>query len=315
MYVDPEQGIRTEAFDHVKLAAELSRVSRVRYVHYNLPFDSFHYVPESDFSQIVFDVNGTSWKFDISTEEKEIIWHSEQDGWPHLYLCDGTTGEMKRQITKGPWVVREVKYVDELDRVIYFTGSCLEPGRDVYYRHLYKVGLDDNQIELLTPEDAEHQIIFTPSGKYFLDRYSRVDLAPSTVLRRCDSSLVLELETADLDLFFETGWSFPERFCVKARDGITDIYGMIVMLSNFDSSRIYPVIEANYSGPQTIRTPKAFGESEGSRQFWQDQAISELGFIAVTVDGLGMAFRSKWFQDHSYRNLGDAGMPDHIGAL
>ena len=250
---------------------------------------------------------------------KEIIWHSEQDGWAHLYLYDGITGEMKRQITSGPWVVREVKHIDELERVVYFTGSGLEPERDVYYRHLYKVGIDEGEVQLLTPEDAEHQITFTPSGNYFLDRYSRVDLAPSMILRRSDcgyeNSLVMELENADLELLFRTGWNFPERFCVKARDGVTDIYGMIMRPSNFDPRKTYPVIEANYSGPQTVRTPKAFGESEGSRQFWQDQAIAELGFIVVTVDGLGMAFRSKNFQDYSYKNLGDAGMPDHIGAF
>lgn len=246
---------------------------------------------------------------------KEIIWHSEQDGWAHLYLYDGLTGELKNRITSGPWVVREIQHVDELDRVIYFTASGLEQGRDPYYRHLYRVNFDGSGMQLLTPEDAEHQITFTPSGKYFIDRYSRVDLAPVTVLRRADGSLVKELEKADVELLLATGWKFPERFCAKARDGVTDLYGMIIRPSNFDPNKTYPLIEANYSGPQTIRTPKAFAESDGSRQFWQDVAIAELGFIVVTVDGLGMAFRSKAFQDYSYRNLGDAGMPDHIAAF
>lgn len=246
---------------------------------------------------------------------KLIIWHSEQDGWAHLYMYDGLTGELKHRITSGPWVVREIKYIDELDRVVYFTASGLEENRNPYYRHLYRVNFDGTGLQLLTPEDAEHETMFTPSGKYFVDRYSRVDLAPVMVLRKNDGDLVSELEKADLELLFETGWSFPERFCVKARDGVTDIYGMIIRPSNFDPNKSYPVIEANYSGPQTARTPRAFGDSDGSRQFWQDQAIAELGFIVVTVDGLGMAFRSKAFQDYSYKNLGDAGMPDHIAAF
>lgn len=251
----------------------------------------------------------------------EIIWHSETDGWAHLYLYDGNTGKLKNQITSGAWVVREIKYVDEEERVIYFTASGREKGgddgsaRDPYYRHLYRVRFDGTGLELLTPEDAEHQITFTPSSKYFLDCYSRVDLAPVTVLRTRDGDPVRELERADLDLLFAAGWKFPERFRAKARDGVTDIYGMIIRPSNFDPSRKYPVIEANYSGPHTIRTPKAFAGSEASRQFWHDQAIAELGFIVVTVDGLGMAHRSKAFQDFSYRNLADGGFKDHICAF
>ncbi len=246
---------------------------------------------------------------------KLVIWHSEQDGWAHLYLYDGLTGEIKNQITSGPWVVRGIDHVDELGRTIYFSASGLEEGRNPYYRHLYRVNFDGTGLQLLTPEDAEHEITFAPSGRYFVDRYSRADLAPVTVLRDTNGGLVAELEKADLGLLSETGWSFPERFCVKARDGSTDIYGMIVRPSNFDPNKNYPVIEANYSGPQTIRTPSAFADSEGSRQFWQDQAIAELGFIVITVDGLGMAFRSKAFQDYSYKNLGDAGMPDHVAAF
>lgn len=246
---------------------------------------------------------------------KEIIWQSEEDGWAHLYLYDGLAGKLKNQITSGPWVVREIEHVDELERVIYFTAGGKEEGRDPYLRHLYRVNFDGSGLQLLTPEDAEHEITFTPSGKYFIDRYSRIDLAPVTVLRTNNGSPVMELEKADLEFLLETGWDFPERFTAKARDGETDIYGMIMRPSNFDPNKKYPVIEANYSGPQTVRTPKAFAASEGSRQFWQDQAIAELGFIVVTVDGLGMAFRSKAFQDYSYKNLGDAGMPDHIAAF
>ncbi len=246
---------------------------------------------------------------------KEIVWHSQQDGWAHLYLHDGQTGELKQQITSGPWMVREIKHIDQQARVVYFTASGLDSARDPYYQHLYRIGLDGRDLMLLTPEDAEHQITFCPSGSFFLDRYSRVDLAPATVLRDTEGTLVLELEQADLTAVFATGWKFPERFCVKARDGMTDIYGTMIRPSNFDPNQQYPVIEANYSGPQTIRTPKAFADGGGSRQFWQDQALAELGFIVVSVDGLGMAFRSKAFQDYSYRNLADAGLEDHIVAF
>jgi len=245
---------------------------------------------------------------------KEFIWISQQDGWAHLYLYDGLTGKLKNQITSGPWVVREIKYVDEQEKIIYFTAGGREPNRDPYYRHLYRVNMDGSNLQLLTPEDAEHEVTFSPTGKYFVDTYSRVDLPPVTVLRGADGKPVRKLEEADIEPLLATGWKFPERFCAKARDGITDIYGVIIRPSNFDPNKKYPVIEGNYSGPHTIRVPKAFAGGHAKTQFWHDQALAELGFIVVSVDGLGMAFRSKAFQDFSYKNLGDAGLEDHIAA-
>ncbi|HHW03356.1 MAG TPA: prolyl oligopeptidase family serine peptidase [Thermoanaerobacterales bacterium] len=251
----------------------------------------------------------------IADDGREFIWISQQDGWAHLYLYDGLTGKLKRQITSGSWVVREIKYVDEKEGVIYFTAGGREPERDPYYRHLYRVKMDGSNLQLLTPEDAEHEVTFSPTGKYFVDTYSRVDLPPVTVLRNADGKLVRKLEEADIELLLATGWKFPERFCAKARDGVTDIYGVIIRPSNFDPSKKYPVIEGNYSGPHTIRVPKAFAGGHAKTQFWHDQALAELGFIVVSVDGLGMAFRSKAFQDFSYKNLGDAGLEDHIAAF
>lgn len=252
---------------------------------------------------------------------EEIIWFSERDGWGHLYLYDGVTGLLKRQITFGEWVVREVLHVDEESREIYFTAGGREKGRDPYYRHLYRINIDDDrcQPELLTSEDAEHDVHFSPSGKYFVDTYSRVNTAPLSVLRNSDGKLVRELERADVEPLLSTGWKWPEPFSVKARDGATDIYGVIYRPSNFDSSRKYPVIDDIYPGPYTIRTPKAFDHpSAGSlaHSFWHPQALAELGFIVVTVDGLGTAYRSKAFHDFSYGNLEDAGgLEDHMTAL
>ncbi len=244
---------------------------------------------------------------------QEILWMSQRDGWMHLYLYDGKTGALKNRVTSGPFVVRDIEWVDEKNRVVYFTACGKEEGRDPYYRHLYSVNLDGSDMKLLTPEDAEHAVSISPCGEFFVDTYSRVDLAPKTVLRKTDGALVLVLEEADIELLLATGWIFPEPFKAKARDGITDIYGVIFRPSSFDSKKSYPVIEGNYAGPQRIRTPKAFGDN-GSNEFWQDQAIAELGFIVVTVDGFGMAYRSLPFQDYAFKNLGDGGFPDHITA-
>jgi dipeptidyl-peptidase-4 len=243
---------------------------------------------------------------------KEVIWFSQRDNWSHIYLYDGITGQLKNQITSGPWVVRDILHIDEEKRQVYFAAAGREQGRDPYYRHLYRINLDGSNIKLLTPEDAEHDVIFSSSGKYFVDNYSRINTVPQSVLRSSEGKLIRKLEEADIEPLLQMGWKWPEPFQAKARDGITDIYGAIFRPSTFDGKKKYPVIDAIYPGPQVIRTPKAF--SLDTRQ--QTQAIAELGFIVVTIDGMGSGLRSKANNDVCYGNMGDAGgIEDHIAAL
>lgn len=242
----------------------------------------------------------------------EAIWFSERDGWAHLYLYDARTGAQKGQITRGEWVVRELLHVDEEGRWVYFAASGREAGRDPYYRHLYRARLDGSALELLTPEDAEHVVRASPSGRYFVDTYSRVDLPPVAVLRAVDGRVVHELERADIRLLLDTGWRFPERFSVKGRDGTTDIHGAVFRPTTFDPSRTYPIVDDIYPGPHNYHTPKSFMQALALHA----SSIADLGFVVVTVDGMGTCCRSKAFQDVSYRNLADAGgIEDHIIAI
>lgn len=248
----------------------------------------------------------------------EVLWYSERDGWAHLYLYDGRTGSLIRQVTAGEYVVRDVLHVDEVARQIYFVAGGREPGRNPYYRHLYRIGLDGKGLTLLTPEDADHRVTTSPSGKYFVDRYSRADAVPVTVLRKANGDLVRTLETADVSKLQQLGWRWPEPFRAKARDGITEVYGLVYRPTNFDPAKRYPVLDDIYPGPQTIRTPTGFPMDAPLEPswYWNPQAIAELGFVVVTVDGMGTPWRSKAFHDVSYRNLGDAGgLDDHIAAI
>ena len=261
----------------------------------------------------------------------EIIWFSERDGWGHLYLYDGKTGALKNRITSGPWAVRDILRVDEADRRVYFTAGGRESGRDPYYQHLYRVRLDGTGLELLTPEDADHAVAYydaraggaelvakiSPSGRFFVDTFSRIDLAPVSVLRRTNGRLVCELERADIEPLLATGWRWPERFTVKARDGVTDLYGVIYKPSRFDPSKKYPVIDGIYPGPQTIRTPKSFGvDVVPNANFCRDVCLAELGFVVVNIDGLGTPYRSKAFHDFAYGKMEDAGgLEDHIAGI
>jgi dipeptidyl aminopeptidase/acylaminoacyl peptidase len=232
---------------------------------------------------------------------------SERDGWNHLYLMDGATGQVKHQITKGEWVVRNVDRVDEQAQQIYFRASGMYPGKDPYFVHYYRINFDGTGLVALTEADANHQVSWSHDRQYYVDLFSRVDQAPVLQLRRSsDRQLIAELERADDSALRATGWRHPETFVAKGRDGETDIWGVIVRPTNFDARRRYPVIEYIYAGPHGSFVPKSFSPQAGM------QAIAELGFILVQIDGMGTNHRSKAFHDVAWQNLGDAGFPDRI---
>ena len=232
---------------------------------------------------------------------------SERDGWNHLYLYDADTGRVKNQITKGPWVVRRVERVDEKARQIRFQAGAIRPEQDPYHVHYGRVNFDGSGIEILTAGDGTHSIEFSPDRRFFVDRWSRVDLPPVTELRRTDDgSLVCELERGDWSALLDTGWRPPERFVAKGRDGKTDIYGVIFRPTNFDPKKKYPVIEEIYAGPHGAFVPKRF------RSYYKPQSLAELGFIVVQIDGMGTSHRSKKFHNVCWKNLGDAGFPDRM---
>ena len=244
----------------------------------------------------------------------EVLWWSERSGWGHLYLYDGRTGELKRQVTGGPWLVRRILHVDEATRTLWFTASGREGG-DPYYVHLYSAGLDGGPVRRLTPEDSHHLVTARPGGNWFVDTFGRIDTAPVTVLRDRSGAVVMPLETGSLEGLESLGWSPPEMVVTKARDGVTDLYGLIVKPTGFDPETVYPVIDYVYPGPQTAWVPKSIADPL-SRVLWDAQATAELGAVVVVLDGLGKPLRSKAFHNVSYGNLQDAGgLADHVSSI
>ncbi|HEY6913085.1 MAG TPA: DPP IV N-terminal domain-containing protein [Paludibacter sp.] len=238
----------------------------------------------------------------------EIIWMSERDNWNHLYLYDRLTGKVKNQITKGEWYVREVLNVDEKKREITFSANGMVPNEDPYLIRYYRIGFDGKGLTCLTPDEGMHQVWFSDNKKYLVDVYSMVNKAPVAVLRSAaDGKIVMPLEKADITELLKTGWTAPEPFVAKGRDGKTDIWGIIYRPTNFDPNKKYPVIEYIYSGPGSQYVPKTFIANNRNLS-----AIAELGFILVQMDGMGTSFRSKAFEEIIYKNLKDAGFPDRI---
>ncbi len=257
-------------------------------------------------SKTFVDWTGKTWSHWLD-RTGELLWMSERDGWCHLWLYDVKSGRVKNQVTHGEWVVRKVERVDEERRQVWFYAGGVRPGQDPYHQHLCRVNLDGTELTVLTEGDGTHQVEFSPDRRWMVDTWSRVDEPSVTELRRAaDGVLVCGLERADASGLRAAGWTLPERFVAKGRDGTTDIFGIIITPSHFDASKRYPVIEEIYAGPQGAFVPKEFG------RLTRQHSLAELGFVVVQIDGMGTSQRSKAFHDVCWKNLGDSGFPDRI---
>ncbi|MEO7307926.1 MAG: DPP IV N-terminal domain-containing protein, partial [Ferruginibacter sp.] len=241
----------------------------------------------------------------------EIIWYSERDDWGHLYLYDAATGKLKNQITKGAFVVTQLLKIDEANRVLYFNANGREAGRDPYFSHFYKVNFDGSGLTLLTPEDGNHSVNISPDGKYFTDNYSQPNVPPVSVLRDMKGKLIATLEKTDISKLLATGWKAPEPIKVRSADDKWDLYGLMFMPANFDKNKKYPIVNYVYPGPQGggVGT-RNFGPSRGDHQ-----ALADLGFIVVIIDGACNPDRSKSFHDACYGNMGDNTLADQVAGI
>jgi dipeptidyl aminopeptidase/acylaminoacyl peptidase len=244
-------------------------------------------------------------------ESNEILWFSERDNWGNLYLYDLTTGKLKNQITSGPGNVTEVLYVDRKARVVYFLGVGKEKDRDPYFEHFYRVNFDGTGLKLLTSENADHRIKVAHDGRYFTDTYSTPTQPQVTVVRNDEGKTVMDVAKQDIAPLLASGWQPLTPITVKGRDDKTDLYGFMFKPTHFDASKKYPVINYVYPGPQI--------GSCGARDFraahGDMQALAELGFIVVCIDGMGTPFRSKSFHEAYYANLGDNTIPDQVTGM
>ena len=245
-----------------------------------------------------------------SRDGQDIFWWSERDGWAHFYRY-GADGKVKNRLTEGPWFASAIQYVDEVAKQVYFTARGREAGQFWYYAKLYRVNYDGTGLVLLTPEDAHHDVEFSPSGKYIVDSYSRIETAPVTVLRSpLDGHVIRTLETADISRLKEIGWQPGRVFTAKARDGVTDLYGVIYLPPGLDSTKKYPVINNIYPGPQ-VGSVGGWSFKSGGEAF----ALAQLGFVVLQIDHLGTPMRSKAFHDNYYGNFTDNGLPDHVAVI
>lgn len=241
---------------------------------------------------------------------KEFIQWSERDGWAHLYLYDDQ-GNLKNRITKGPWHVERVVKVDPATRTIYFTANGREANENPYYEHLYKVNADGSGLKLLTEGEYFHETDMDDDARFIVDNYSRVNTVPNAVLIDRNGNKVMDLQESDFSQLFAAGYQFPELFTVKAADGVTDLYGVMYKPYNFDSTKVYPIVDYVYPGPQVEAVYYPF-----TRMSVRTDRLAQAGFIVISVGQRGgHPSRSKWYHNYGYGNMRDYPLADHKAAV
>lgn len=241
---------------------------------------------------------------------REIIFWSERDGWGHFYLY-GADGTLKRQLTSGAFHTDRVARVDDKNRKLAFIANGREKGEDPYYEHLYSVSLDGGAVSLLNSGNFNHSSEVNDNANFFVNNFSRVNTTPVSALKDKNGAKIMDLETADLSQLFAAGYKFPEPFKFKADDGITDLYGVMYKPFDFDSTKLYPIIEYVYPGPQTEAVNKAFG-----RGMDRTDRLAQFGFVVITLGNRGgHPGRSKWYHNYGYGDLRDYGLADKKAAV
>ena len=255
-----------------------------------------------------------NWRYLPSSNE--FIWFTERDGWGHLYLYDLKTGKLKNQITKGDWAVWQLLKVDDKNRVVYGLAGGHDKGVNPYFGQVFRVNFDGSGFKLLTPEPANHNVSFSPDGKYLVDNFSTPDTPITAVLRDSNGTMVSVLEKGDVSRLKAAGWRAPVQFVAKARDGVTDLYGLLYLPTNLDESKKYPIIDNIYPGPQGGAINSG---GPGGRNFapsrGDNQALAELGFVVMQLDGMCNPLRSKAFHDSCYGNMADNTLEDQIAGI
>jgi len=253
-------------------------------------------------------VNAENWR--VLFDSNEFIWYSEKTDWGHLYLYDLKTKTLKNEITSGNFIVKQIKSIDEKNRQIYFSAGGKEAGNP-YHNYYYKINFDSTNFTNLTPSKGTHSVTISDDYSLLIDTYSTTTEPPITVLRNGFGEKIMDLEIADISELKEKNWQAPVEFSLKARDGKTDLYGIMCLPSHYNANKKYPVLNYIYPGPQS----GSIG-NYGFRPVWRDfQAVAELGFVVVAVDAMGTPMRSKSFHDAYYGNMGDNGLPDNITAI
>ena len=238
----------------------------------------------------------------------DFLWWSERNGWANIYLY-GADGTCKKNLTEGSFHVEDVLGVGNGYFVVSACG--VNPEENPYQMHNFRVPLSGGPMVQLDMDDMDVLATCSDNGKYLIANYSRVDCKPAVCLIGAASGKRTALEEADFSQLLAAGYKFPERFKVKAADGITDLYGAMYKPFDFDSTKVYPIADYVYPGPQVEANNISW-----SSGFTRTDRLAQIGMIVITVGNRGgHPNRSKWYHNYGYGNLRDYGLEDQKYAI
>lgn len=228
---------------------------------------------------------------------------SEKDGYSHIYLYSNT-GVLQKQLTSGNYDVTEILATDPISKSLFYQAAEDSP----LQRAIYKVDIVKGIKTKLTPKAGYNNASFSSNGKYFINNWSNsstpniitLNDASGKELRTLEDNKALQNKLAAAQV------AKKEFIKVKGADG-TDLNAWVMKPTNFDSSRKYPLLMVQYSGPDSQQVLDRFGID------WVDYLVSQ-GFIVASVDGRGTGARGQEFRKCTYMNLGIKESDDQIAA-
>ncbi len=230
------------------------------------------------------------------------VMQSQKDGYNHLYLYN-IKGEQVAQLTKGPWVVLDVLGFNKKDKSIIIASNEKHP----LQRNLYAVNLKTLKRTPLDNGEGLHRGTLSASGTQLYDKYS-TPTTPNTInLQTTSRPSPITLLTAP-DPWNDYIVPQFESGCIKAADGVTDLYWRMVKPADFDPAKKYPTVVYVYGGPHAHNVEASWHWYSRS---WETY-MAQKGYIIFILDNRGSENRGREFEQATFRQLGQIEMLDQM---
>lgn len=284
----------------------------VFYVNRNqTKLDLYLYNIKSNTKKIIYSESDNYW---INTQDLKDMFYplkgdsfiiaSEKDGFRHLYLIQNNDGKTKA-ITNGNYQVESLNFVDEDNKLIYFTSTNESP----LERHLYTIKFNGINLKKITKVNGTHSISINDTGKYYIDYYSNISRPTKVIMYTTDGIPYLTLDENNAPIL-NYNITKPEFFTFSDNEG-NIFYCQLIKPVNFDNTKKYPLIVYVYGGPgsQSVR------DMWGGNRYLFNQLLANKGYIIFTMDNRGSYGRGKTWENILYKEFGKNELEDQLKGI
>lgn len=249
--------------------------------------ESDTYIKENVFDNIIFYPENFSFV-------------SEKSGYNHLYWYS-MGGNLLKQVTAGNYEIKEFLGYDSEEGAFYFTSNEESP----MHKAVYKIDRKGKK-EKLSTQKGTNNVQFSTNMKYFMNRYTSLSTPTVITLNDHTGKTLTTLVSNEALKQTLTEYNIPQKefFTFQTSDGTT-LNGWMMKPADFSTSRKYPVLMYQYSGPGSQQVLDNFSIS------WETYMASQ-GYIVVCVDGRGTGGRGAEFEKCTYLNLGVKEAKDQV---